>query len=178
MSSLVKKSCFASCFYISMFLLCKLTFMEKQTKRIVCYVSEELTGSQRFYLWFDETHHQNKYLRHLGKEADGQRQRQAEGGEAHEAVDRQDEPPPPLQDRKSGGTKREWPKEREGFWGTFSFSLSVVRPVSVFLLRQIKYGGCWCMCVDQDLTRKRLFLLKPGFSLWGFSQKLKLHHNV
>lgn len=45
-----------------------------------------------------------KYLRHLWKEADGERQRQAEGCEADEAVDGQDEPPPPLQERKPGGT--------------------------------------------------------------------------
>lgn len=43
------------------------------------------------------------YLRHLWEETDGERQSQAEGGEAHQSVDGQDEPPLPLQQRESGG---------------------------------------------------------------------------
>lgn len=45
------------------------------------------------------------YLGHLWEEADGERQSEAEGGEAHQAVDREDEPPAPLQERKPAGGK-------------------------------------------------------------------------
>lgn len=45
------------------------------------------------------------YLGHLWEETDGERQSQAEGGEAHQSVDRQDEPPLPLQEREPGGTQ-------------------------------------------------------------------------
>lgn len=45
------------------------------------------------------------YLGHLWEETDGERQSQAEGGEAHQSVHRQDEPPLPLQEREPGGTQ-------------------------------------------------------------------------
>lgn len=41
-------------------------------------------------------------LGHLWEETDGERQGQAEGGEAHKRVDGQDEPPPSLQEREPG----------------------------------------------------------------------------
>lgn len=45
------------------------------------------------------------YLGHLWEEADGERQGQGEGGEAHQAVDGQDESRPSLQERKPGGAR-------------------------------------------------------------------------
>lgn len=46
------------------------------------------------------------YLRHLGEQADGQRQREAEGEQAHEAVDGQQQSAVSLQE--SQPTKRQW----------------------------------------------------------------------
>lgn len=45
------------------------------------------------------------YLRRLGKKTDGSGQSQAEGGETHNGVDRQDEPRPPLQQGEPAGTR-------------------------------------------------------------------------
>lgn len=44
-------------------------------------------------------------LGHLWEETDGERQSQAEGGEAHQSVDGQDEPPLSLQEREPGRTQ-------------------------------------------------------------------------
>lgn len=46
---------------------------------------------------------ERKYLRHLWKEADGERQREPKGSETHQTVDRQDEPAPSLQEREPVG---------------------------------------------------------------------------
>lgn len=43
-----------------------------------------------------------RYLRHLWEEADGEGQSESEGSQTHQAVDGQDEPPPPLQQREPG----------------------------------------------------------------------------
>lgn len=44
-----------------------------------------------------------KYLRHLWEKADGERQGQSKGSQTHQAVDGQDQPPMPLQEREPGG---------------------------------------------------------------------------